>query len=120
MVPETSSGALHFFYGDELADGWCGITNRANSLAVALRFDPQVFTSCWLFASHGGWNDLNVAVLEPATGYPFRLQSMIDANRAQWLHPGESLETTVLFTVQQGLRSIGGVDADGKILPGTD
>lgn len=119
-VPDESSGALHFFYGTDYAEGWCGVTNRANQLAAALRFDPQVFSSCWLFATHGGWNGLNVAVLEPATGYPFRLQSMVDAGRARVLAPGQSLATTVLFSVQQGLQSIGGVQQDGHILPGDE
>lgn len=115
QVPEVSSRALHFFYGTELAAGWCGVTNQGNRLAAALRFDPEVFSSCWLFATHGGWRDLNVAVLEPATGYPFRMQTMIDEGRARWLAPGESLATTVLFSVQEGLTSIGGVEADGRI-----
>ena len=117
-VPDVSSRALHFFYGTGYTDGWCGITNKASKLAAALRFDPQVFSSCWLFATHGGWNDLNVAVLEPATGYPFRIQSMIDSGRARILAPGETLATTVLFSVQQGLNSIGGIEQDGHILPG--
>jgi hypothetical protein len=103
-----------------MAAGWCGITNRATGLASALRFDPEIFTSCWLFASHGGWRNLNVAVLEPATGYPFQMQSMIDAKRARWLAPGESLATSVLFTTQEGLSSIAGVDGDGSILPGDE
>lgn len=117
-VPDVSSQAVHFFYGTELASGWCGVTNRSNSLAAALRFDPEVFSSCWLFATHGGWHDLNVAVLEPATGYPFRIQSMIDQGQARRLGPGMSLETTVLFSMQEGLASIGGVAEDGRILPG--
>lgn len=117
-VPDVSSEALHFFYGTELAAGWCGVTNQANRLAAALRFDPEVFSSCWLFATHGGWRDLNVAVLEPATGYPFRMSAMIDEGRARRLAPGESLTTAVLFTVQEDMTSIGGVDADGHILPG--
>ncbi len=120
QVPDVSSRALHFFYGTELAAGWCGITNRENRLATALRFDPEVFSSCWLFATHGGWRDLNVAVLEPATGYPFRLQTMIGEGRARSLAPGESLETNVLFSVQEGLTSIGGVEANGLILPGDE
>jgi galactose mutarotase-like enzyme len=120
QVPDVASRALHFFYGAGLVSGWCGITNRASGLACALRFDPEVFSSCWLFASHGGWCDLNVAVLEPATGYPFRIQSMIDGGRARRLAPGESLETTVLFTVQEGMTSIGGVEEDGRILAGDE
>jgi hypothetical protein len=116
QVPDISSRALYFLYGTELAAGWCGVTDQEKRLAAALRFDPDVFASCWLFATYGGWRDLNVAVLEPATGYPFRLQTMIDAGRARWLAAGESLTTTVLFSVQEGLTSIGGVEADGRIL----
>jgi galactose mutarotase-like enzyme len=116
-VPDVSSRTLHFFYGTGYTDGWCGVTNQSSKLAAALRFDPEVFSSCWLFATYGGWNDLNVAVLEPATGYPFRIRSMIDNGRARVLAPGESLATTVLFSVQQGLDSIGGIMKDGRILP---
>jgi hypothetical protein len=120
QVPEISSRAVHFFYGTGLVSGWCGVTDRSNQLAAALRFDPNVFSSCWLFATHGGWRDLNVAVLEPATGFPFQMQSMIDGGRAHRLAPGESLETTVLFSMQEGLNSIGGVEEDGRILPGDE
>ncbi len=43
QVPDVTSQALHFFYGTELSAGWCGVTNRENRLATALRFDPEVF-----------------------------------------------------------------------------
>ncbi len=120
QVPDVSSRALHFLYGTGFEQGWCGITNRTNHLAAALRFDPAIFSSCWLFASHGGWRDFNVAVLEPATGYPFNLRSMVDSGRARTLAPGESLETTILFAVQQGLTSVGGITEQGRILPGNE
>jgi galactose mutarotase-like enzyme len=119
-VPDASSRALHFFYGTGYTEGWCGVTNRATGLAAGLRFDPRVFSSCWLFATHGGWNDLNVAVLEPATGYPFRIESMIDAGRARVLAPGETLASTVLFSVREGVDSIGGIAEDGRILRGDE
>jgi hypothetical protein len=120
QVPDISSRALHFFYGTEMASGWCGLTDRSSRLACALRFDPEVFRSCWLFASHGGWRNLNVAVLEPATGYPFRLQTSIDNGSARVMAPGETLETSVLFSAQEGLGSIGGIDPTGRILPGDE
>ncbi len=120
QVPDERSGEVHFFYGTELAAGWCGITNRTNRLAVGLRFDPEVFSSCWLFATYGGWHDLNVAVLEPATGYPYKMQSMLENGQARWLAPDESLETAVLFSVREGLSSVGGVDDDGSIVPGSE
>jgi galactose mutarotase-like enzyme len=117
IVPATGSAAVHFFYATGLGEGWCGITRRKQKLSIGLKFDPSVFSSCWLFATYGGWNDHNVAVLEPATGYPFRLQSMIENGRARWLEPGESLSTEVVFSVQPGLGSIGGVASDGTIVP---
>ena len=120
QVPDVSSRAVNFFYGTEMAAGWAGITNRATGLAAALRFDPEVFSSCWLFATHGGWRNLNVAVLEPATGFPFQIQKMIDTEQARVLGPGETLETTVEFVTQEGLTSIGGFDETGRILPGAD
>jgi len=118
QVPDERSGAVHFFYGTELAAGWCGVTNQVTRLATGLRFDPEVLSSCWLFATHGGWRDLNVVVLEPASGYPFNMRAMIDGGQAQWLAPGKTLETSVLLSVQEGLRSIGGIEKDGKIRPG--
>ncbi len=120
QVPDERSGAVHFFYGTELDSGWCGMTNRATRLAAGLRFDPEVFSTCWLFATHGGWRDLNVAVLEPATGYPYNMRAMIDGGHARWLAPEETLETSVLFSVQEGLSSIGGIEHDGTILPGDE
>ena len=90
QVPDARSGAVHFFYGTELAAGWCGVTNRATGLAAGLRFDPEVFSSCWLFATHGGWRDLNVAVLEPATGYPYNMHAMIDGGQARRLDTGRN------------------------------
>lgn len=117
-VPDERSGAVHFFYGTELAGGWCGVTDQARGLAAGLRFDPEVLSSCWLFATHGGWRDLNVAVLEPATGYPFNMHAMISAGQARYLAPGQSLETSVLFCVREGLNSIGVIEPDGTILPG--
>ena len=120
QIPDVSSKAVHFFYGTGFESGWCGITNQTKGLAAALRFDPEVFSSCWLFASHGGWRDLNVAVLEPATGYPFRINSMIEEGRARILDPGKTLETKVLFSVQEGMTSIGDVEEDGRILPGKE
>ena len=120
IVPAADSGALHFFYGTGLRDGWCAITRCKHNLSVALKFDTAVFSTCWLFATHGGWKDLNVAVLEPATGYPFRLQSMVENGQACWLEPGESLSTEVVFTVKPGLSSIGGVDSNGAIHPAAD
>src|SRR5258708_202004 len=77
QVPDASSRAVHFFYGTELASGWCGVTNRTNKLAAALQFNPEVFSSCWLFATHGGWRELDVAGFWPPPSYPFKKQTLV-------------------------------------------
>ena len=117
-VPDAQTQAVHFFYGTEMAAGWCALTNTATGLAAGLSFDPSVFPSCWLFASFGGWRNLNVAVLEPCTGYPFRMSSLLAAGRERWLDAGQTLNTRVTLNLQEGLTSVGGMDSDGRILPG--
>ncbi len=114
-VPDASARATHFFYGSEMAAGWCALTNTKSGLATVLTFDQKVFPACWLFASFGGWRNLNVAVLEPSTGYPMNFAA---AGRQHWLAPNETLSTTVCLNLQENLSSVGGLDADGNILPG--
>jgi hypothetical protein len=115
-VPKLEEKELYFFYGTKMQGGWCAITNTATGLACGLHFDPAVFPSCWLFASYGGWRNLNVAVLEPCTGYPVNFDALLAAGRQRTLEPGENLTTQVLFSVQQGLRSVAAVNADGSMV----
>ena len=79
-------------------------------------FDPQVFPSCWLFASYGGWRNHHVAVLEPCTGYPVNFDAMRAAGRHRTLAAGESLHTDVLFVLQEGPRAVAHIDPDGTIV----
>ena len=114
-VPPTEQRQLYFLYGTEMEGGWCSLTNSATGLACGLCFDPGVFPCCWLFATYGGWRNYNVAVLEPCTGYPLNFAAMQAAGRHRTLAAGESLSTEVLFTLQEGLRSVGGIDAQGRM-----
>jgi galactose mutarotase-like enzyme len=114
-VCNPSERQLYFLYGSGMKDGWCALTNTATGLSCGLRFDPTIFRSCWLFASYGGWNDLNVAVLEPCTGYPLNFEAMVAAGRQKTLNPGETFATDVLFTVQEGLTSVEHIDASGEM-----
>ncbi|MGC2463649.1 MAG: hypothetical protein WA517_00525 [Candidatus Acidiferrum sp.] len=104
---------LYFFYGVQMKEGWCALTNSATRLACALQFDPKVFSCCWLFATYGGWRNYNVAVLEPCTGYPLNFEAMKAAGRHRSLAAGEALETDVRFLVQEGLHAVGTIDASG-------
>jgi hypothetical protein len=114
ITPEDAR-QLYFFYGTEMKGNWCALTNTANGLACGLQFDAALFPSCWLFATYGGWRNYNVAVLEPCTGYPLNFEAMRAAGRCRTLAPGEGLETEVRFIVQEGLRSVGAMDAYGKM-----
>jgi len=114
ITPEEAR-QLYFFYGTQLKGNWCALTNTATGLACGLQFDPEVFRCCWLFATYGGWRNYNVAVLEPCTGYPLNFEAMKAAGRHRSLAPGEILQTDVRFLVQEGLRSVGSVDASGNM-----
>jgi hypothetical protein len=107
---------LYFFYGTQMQAGWCALTNTATRLACGLVFDKDVFPSCWLFASYGGWRNHNVAVLEPCTGYPVNFDAMRAAGRHRTLAPGESLDTDVLFVLQEGVQAVTRIDPDGTIV----
>lgn len=118
VTPEDAR-QLYFFYGTQMKSNWCALTNSATGLSCGLQFDPEVFRCCWLFATYGGWRNYNVAVLEPCTGYPLNFEAMRVAGRHRSLAPGETLQTDVRFLVQEGLRSVGSVDASGKMSEAT-
>jgi hypothetical protein len=115
LVPPAPERALYFLYGSQLEAGWCGLTNTATGLGCAFAFDPAVFSSCWLFATYRGWRHYEVAVLEPCTGYPVNFDAMRSAGRQRTLAPAETLRTEVAFIVQEGIRGIAGLDAQGRI-----
>jgi hypothetical protein len=117
-IPDITARQLVFFYGTQMQAGWCALANTATQLACGLVFDQTVFPSCWLFASYGGWRGHNVAVLEPCTGYPVDFAAMRATGRQRTLEAGGSLETRVLFTVQEGIASVGRIEPDGRIIGG--
>lgn len=117
-VTRPEARALYFFYGTQMEQGWCAITNQATGLACGVQFDPAIFPCCWLFATYGGWRNYNVAVLEPCTGYPLNFEAMKAAGYHRMLQPGEALETDVRLLVQEGLESVGAIDASGNMREG--
>jgi Domain of unknown function (DUF5107) len=114
-TPGIEERQVYFFYGTEMKESWCALTNTETGLACGLHFDSEVFQSCWLFASYGGWRNYNVAVLEPCTGYPLSFEAMQAAGRARVLSPGGQLETYLFFAVQENLRSVGKISSDGTM-----
>ncbi|PYX78931.1 MAG: DUF5107 domain-containing protein [Acidobacteria bacterium] len=115
-IPPAEQRQLYFFYGTDMKAGWCALTNTETGLACGLKFDQSVFPCAWLFATYGGWRNYNVAVLEPCTGYPLNFEAMQKAGRHKELAPGGSFMTQVLFTIQDGVRSVGAIKDDGTVM----
>jgi galactose mutarotase-like enzyme len=114
-VTPAHARQLYFFYGTEMKGNWCALTDTSAGLSIGLQFDPAVFPCCWLFATYGGWRNYSVAVLEPCTGYPLNFDAMKAAGRHRTLAPGQCLQTQVRFLVQEGLRSVGSINASGTM-----
>ena len=115
IVPPASSREVHFFYGLDLREGWCAAYDTARRLAVGLAFPRELFTSCWLFASYGGWREHYVAVLEPSTAWPFRLERAAGAGQCAHLSPYGYQEAEVVFSTRSGLDGVSGINSDGEI-----
>jgi hypothetical protein len=112
-VPPLVKRCLHFFYGADLSAGWWGISDLESGLVCGLAFDRSIFSSLWLFGSFGGWRNLNVAVIEPSTGYPFKLEEAIRAKTCCQLEPSQELTTSVKFTVAENISQIRAMASDG-------
>lgn len=115
VVPPPASSAVHFFYGLDLREGWCAAYDPARRLAVGLAFPRELFTSCWLFASYGGWRDHYVAVLEPSTAYPFRLEQAAALGQCAVLPPRGCQKAEVVFSTRSGIAGVSGIAPDGAI-----
>lgn len=122
-----SSGVSEFQYATELSAGWCSVT-YGDGTGLGLVFDANVFRSCWLFASYGGWRGLQALVLEPCTGYPVEVSVGADAGTHQTLAPGQVITTSITAVVYDGMSEIHAVHPDGRVegvrgpeaLPSTD
>ncbi len=93
-VPELGRGA-EFLYLLELTDGVCELRNLAERWSFRLRFSKEIFSSVWLFASYGGWRDLEVLILEPCTTPRLSLAESAQKRECLRLEPSETVETTV-------------------------
>ncbi len=115
-IPSPSEKRLHFFYGYELSEGWCGLTNTQTGLACGVAFDRKIFHSCWLFGSFGGWRNLNVAVMEPSTGFPYEVAQAVRNGTCTQFAPGEEIRTAVVLSVAENISRIQSITAEGEIV----
>jgi hypothetical protein len=95
------SRVSEFQYATDLTEGRCSVT-YADGTGLELHFDREVFRSCWIFASYGGWREHEVVVLEPCTGYPVSVQDGVAAGTHQILEPGGCVETELTALVLDG------------------
>lgn len=110
-----SSGASEFQYATALSAGWCALT-QADGTGLGLAFDPEVFRSVWTFASYGGWRGLQVAILEPCTGYPISLADGIATGTHQVLPAGSTISTSLTAAVFSGLSGVSSVSPNGTVM----
>jgi hypothetical protein len=115
QVPPPDAATFDFYYAVELDAGWCALTDTGAQAGFGLVFDPAVFRTVWVFGAYGGWRGLYTTILEPCTGYPFRLEDAIAQGNAHRLHAGQTLTTEVTAVLYQGLREVTSMSADGQV-----
>lgn len=110
----ASSVVSEFQYATELAAGWCAVTYE-DGTGIGLAFDRDVFRSCWLFSTYGGWRGLQTVILEPCTGYPVEVSGGVDRGTHQVLAPGQVVQTTVTAVVYDQMAEVTGIRPDGGV-----
>jgi hypothetical protein len=104
-----------FQYATTLHGGWCALTHAQEQLGLALTFDRAVLPSFWVFASYGGWRNLQTLVLEPCTGYPIGVAQGVAQGTHQILRAGQTIETSVQTIVYRGISAVADI-VDGQII----
>jgi hypothetical protein len=115
QVPPYTAATCDFYYAVELEAGWCALTDTATQSGFGLVFDPAVFSSVWVFGAYGGWRGLYTAILEPCTGYPYRLEEAIAQGTASRLEAGATLETEVTAVLYRGVQEVTRISAHGEV-----
>jgi hypothetical protein len=98
VVPPVD-GSTEFLYLLDLSEGKCALRHRQENWQFSLSFPKEIFTSVWLFASFGGWRDLEVLILEPCTTPQLSLAASAKEGRCLHLEPGASIPASVQVEV---------------------
>jgi hypothetical protein len=104
-----------FQYATRMSAGWCALTHTRERLGFGLAWDSAVLPSCWIFASYGGWRNLQVAILEPCSGYPLSVAEGVPNGTHQVLAAGATIDCQVTATVFTGAEGVRAIDADGNV-----
>jgi hypothetical protein len=100
--PETAAhfvppltGSTEFLYLLNLASGECALRHQLEGWCFRMTFPKEIFSSVWVFASFGGWRDLEVLILEPCTLPKLSLAECASAGACLRLAPGEAVDASV-------------------------
>jgi hypothetical protein len=115
-LPNTAR-VNEFQYATGMEAGWCALTHTRERLGFGLAWDRALLPSCWIFASYGGWRNLQVAILEPCSGYPLSVAAGVANGTHQVLAAGTTLECDITATIFTGLTGVSAIDADGTVHP---
>jgi len=116
-IPPITAQNCDFYYGTGLSAGWCALTDGATNSGFGLSFDPTVFRSVWVFGAYGGWRNHYTTILEPCTGYPYRLEDAIAQGSASRIGGKSVLETTLHVTLYQQASGVATIDRHGVVTP---
>jgi len=114
-VPPASAATCDFYYATELSAGWCALTQVNAGYGFGLAFDPAVFRTVWVFGAYGGWRGHYTTLLEPCTGYPYRLEEAVAQGTASHLEPGAALETTVTTVLYTSRDQVSQITREGRV-----
>jgi len=115
LIPPVTANTCDFFYATELDAGWCSLTDTRQRHGFGLAFDASVFRTCWVFGAYGGWRSLYAAILEPCTGYPYKLDDAVAQGTASRLLPGQELKTQLRAVIYHGLDAVSDISSTGHV-----
>jgi hypothetical protein len=98
-VPSLAARETEFLYLSELAEGVCALQHREERWAFRMIFPKEIFASVWIFASFGGWRDLELLILEPCTTPQLSLAESARGGACLHLEPGQKIHATVAVEV---------------------
>lgn len=115
MPDRVGEGGYEMLYLDGLDAGWYAVIDRASRSGFGLSFDSRLFKTLWIFASHGGWRGLRLAIVEPSTGWPCELEGLAAAGRFMRLSPGQTIETQTTAVILTGCDNVRRIDPQGRV-----
>lgn len=112
-LPDPASGEVQFYYGTDLSDGYAAVSYPKSGLGFGLTFDRHLQNSVWVFATAGGWRNLNVVIPEPCTGYHADLTVAQANGTLLRLEPGQKVRATMGAHILFDMEHVSAFEASG-------